>query len=83
MSPRGRTAGAGPGRVHELMHGRLQIREYTDKNGDNKTSSEAIILELEFIDRKHVDGNGNNANTSVKNSGGNGYTEMPNEDLPF
>lgn len=35
-----------------LVEGRLQIRPYTDKNGDKRTSTEVIVNSMDFVDSK-------------------------------
>ena len=35
-----------------LLEGRLQIRQYTDKNGNKRTSAEVVAERFEFIERK-------------------------------
>lgn len=35
-----------------LLEGRLQIRQYTDKNGNKRTAAEVVADRLEFIERK-------------------------------
>ena len=35
-----------------LLEGRLQIRQYTDKNGNKRTTAEVVAERFEFIERK-------------------------------
>lgn len=35
-----------------LLEGRLQIRQYTDKNGNKRTAAEVVADSFEFIERK-------------------------------
>lgn len=35
-----------------LLEGRLQIRQYTDKNGNKRTAAEVVTERFEFIERK-------------------------------
>lgn len=35
-----------------LLEGRLQIRQYTDKNGNKRTAAEVVAERFEFIERK-------------------------------
>lgn len=35
-----------------LLEGRLQIRQYTDKNGNKRTAAEVVADRFEFIERK-------------------------------
>lgn len=35
-----------------LLEGRLQIRQYTDKNGNKRTAAEVVTDRFEFIERK-------------------------------
>ena len=35
-----------------LLEGRLQIRQYTDKNGNKHTAAEVVTERFEFIERK-------------------------------
>ena len=35
-----------------MLEGRLQIRQYTDKNGNKRTAAEVVADRFEFIERK-------------------------------
>lgn len=35
-----------------LLEGRLQIRQYTDKNGNKRTAAEVVAERFEYIERK-------------------------------
>lgn len=39
-----------------LVEGRLQIRQYTDKNGNKRTAAEVVCGRFEFIERREQSG---------------------------
>lgn len=39
-----------------LVEGRLQIRQYTDKNGNKRTAAEVVCGHFEFIERREQSG---------------------------
>lgn len=58
-----------------LLEGRLQIRQYTDKNGNKRTAAEVVADRFEFIERKEQ-----NAPQSMEDFG----QQMPfDEEIPF
>lgn len=58
-----------------LLEGRLQIRQYTDKNGNKRTAAEVITDRFEFIERKEQ-----TAPQSMEDFG----QQMPfDEEIPF
>ncbi|WP_276633375.1 single-stranded DNA-binding protein [Phascolarctobacterium succinatutens] len=58
-----------------LLEGRLQIRQYTDKNGNKRTAAEVVTDRFEFIERKEQ-----TAPQSMENFG----QQMPfDEEIPF
>lgn len=58
-----------------LLEGRLQIRQYTDKNGNKRTAAEVVADRFEFIERKE----------QTESQGmGNFGQQMPfDEEIPF
>ena len=59
-----------------LAEGRLQISKYKDKEGNERTSTEVVVDNVEFADsKKKEQGNGN--------SGNGNYDYDPLEDAPF
>lgn len=67
-----------------LVEGRLQIRKYQDKQGQNRTVSEVIADRVEFIERKEKDAHMQNS------AAGNGFESMGqdvtsqfDEEIPF
>lgn len=67
-----------------LVEGRLQIRKYQDKQGQNRTVSEVVADRVEFIERKEKDAHTPN---SVAGSGfesmGQDVTSQFDEEIPF
>ena len=65
--------------------GRLQINKYTDKEGNNRWSTDVIINDFEFMQDK-VNG-GNSSNNSTQNTQQNNnddYVEVEDgDDIPF
>lgn len=58
-----------------LLEGRLQIRQYTDKNGNKRTAAEVVADRFEFIERKEQ-----TAPRSMEDFG----QQMPfDEEIPF
>lgn len=58
-----------------LLEGRLQIRQYTDKNGNKRTAAEVVADRFEFIERKEQ-----TAPQGMENFG----QQMPfDEEIPF
>nr|DAF38144.1 MAG TPA: Single strand binding protein [Caudoviricetes sp.] len=58
-----------------LLEGRLQIRQYTDKNGNKPTAAEVVTDRFEFIERKEQ-----TAPQSMEDFG----QQMPfDEEIPF
>lgn len=77
-----------------VVSGRLQLRKYTDKDGNNRTVAEVVADNVYFADSKKEEGNGNSygdlSNSPVPESspslrGTNGFTDLPDDDdeLPF
>ncbi|MCH4097257.1 MAG: single-stranded DNA-binding protein [Acidaminococcus provencensis] len=67
-----------------LVEGRLQIRKYQDKQGQNRTVSEVVADRVEFIERKEKDAHTPN---SVAGGGfesmGQDVTSQFDEEIPF
>lgn len=58
-----------------LLEGRLQLRQYTDKNGNKRTAAEVVTDRFEFIERKEQ-----TAPQSMEDFG----QQMPfDEEIPF
>lgn len=66
-----------------VVSGRLQIREYTDKEGNKRTAAEVVADNVYFGERKDVDRRTNETPKGVKSDGA--FEEMldDNADLPF
>ena len=67
--------------------GRLQINKYTDKDGNNRWSSDVIISDFEFMQDKGSNNNSNSSNSSqnVQQNNTEDYTEVigDEDDIPF
>lgn len=57
-----------------LVEGRLQTSKYKDKDGNERTSTEVVVDNVEFADSKKKE---------QGNSGGGNYDYDPLEDTPF
>lgn len=67
-----------------LVEGRLQIRKYQDKQGQNRTVSEVIADRVEFIERKEKDAHTPNSGAgSGFESMGQDVTSQFDEEIPF
>lgn len=67
-----------------LVEGRLQIRKYQDKQGQNRTVSEVIADRVEFIERKEKDAHTQNyAAGNGFESMGQDVTSQFDEEIPF
>jgi len=75
-----------------LVEGRLQIRDYQDKDGQKRRAAEVIAQNIEFLDTKQSVGNGSttSSTTSSASPAKSGYdvssfgTEVfPEEEIPF
>lgn len=67
--------------AHQFLHkgakiyveGKIQTREYTDKQNVKRSITEIVISEMQMLDSKNANGNnanGNNANNGAYNNGG-------------
>ena len=82
------------GRV-AVVEGRLQIRNWTDKDGNKRSSAEIVVSNVYFGDAKKTDGQSSGGDAGSKNDngfdlppdfqpGGDDFSEMGDEeDLPF
>lgn len=62
-----------------LVEGRLQIRQYTDKNGNKRTAAEVVCGRFEYIERR--------ADVPAQQQATNGFNDMGSqvfdEEIPF
>lgn len=77
------------------LTGRLQVSQYKDKNGNNRYSTDVIVIDMEFVDTKEESGMfGSNSNNSAEAetagaaipngfSIDNEYEDDVDEDIPF
>ena len=69
-----------------IVAGRLQIREWTDKEGAKRRSSEVVAENVYFGDSKTSENNRSNVGTQEPAAAyeeANGFTELEEDDLPF
>ena len=67
-----------------LVEGRLQIRKYQDKQGQNRTVSEVVADRVEFIERKEKDAHTPNSGAGRGfESMGQDVTSQFDEEIPF
>ena len=63
-----------------LVEGRLQIRSYTDKNGNKRTAAEVVCGRFEFIERREQGDQGEPQPQGMESFG----QQVPfNEEIPF
>lgn len=73
------------GRV-AVVEGRLQVREYTDKEGHKRKAVEVLAENVYFGDsKKESDGGSYNSGPVSSGGGGSNFSELENDDgdLPF
>ena len=62
------------------IEGRIQVRKYTDSNGNNRTAFEVVANNIHFVDSK----SDNNTESNTGYVSAPEYEELPNDqDLPF
>lgn len=79
-----------------VVEGRLQLRDWTDKEGNKRRSAEIIASSVYFADSKPKDGQGSGGKAKAKDddfelpadfcsSGGSDFADIPDDDgdLPF
>ena len=67
-----------------IVDGRLQSREYKDKNGNNRRAVEIVAGSVYFGDSKKDKGDDNSTPAPVKESAQGGFAEIRDEgELPF
>ena len=72
-----------------LVEGRLQIRDYQDKDGQKRRAAEVVAQNIEFLDTKQAVGNGTDGtmSTAPAKSGYDvssfGTEVFPEEEIPF
>ena len=65
-----------------VVSGRLQIRGYTDKEGNKRRVSEVVAESVYFADSKKEESSGNSASTSGGYGGGYNAPEYPGYSAP-
>lgn len=75
---------AGRGRLI-AVEGRLQMRDWTDKNGNKRRSYEVQADSVYFADNRRSDGNDTAQSRNAAESAADGFTEVGEDDgeLPF
>jgi single-strand DNA-binding protein len=65
--------------------GRLQINKYTDKEGNNRWSSDVVVSDFEFMqDKGNNNSSYNNSSQTPQQSSDTDYVEVEDEgDIPF
>lgn len=67
-----------------VVDGRLQIRPYTDKDGNKRTATEVVAEHVYFADSKPSDGLQGRTENNVPVAGSDGFSELDtSDDLPF
>ena len=66
-----------------LVEGRLQMRDYTDRDGNKRVAAEIVTDSVHFADRK--DDGGANSGADYGATGNDGFAELSDNDgeLPF
>lgn len=62
-----------------VVTGRLQLRDYTDRDGNKRRAAEVVAESVYFGDSN----NGNRGAENGDNYESGGYTDMGDDDLPF
>lgn len=75
------------------IEGSIQTRKYTDKEGNNRTSFEIVANNVQFIEPKRSESNGENLPSQHQKTSqnenfstftaNNEFTEIADDDLPF
>lgn len=73
------------------IEGSLRMNQYTDKDGNKRTTYEVVVNNAHFVESKRDNGNGENLSSGTQNGSQNlsnnaqeGFTEIaPDDDLPF
>ena len=63
--------------------GRLQTRNYEDKNGNKRKVCEVIVTDFDFVDKKSDSSETPSEAQEFSNVGSDDFTEIPDEVLPF
>ena len=66
-----------------LVEGRLQTSKYKDKNGEDRTSNEVVVDQVEFAGGKKDGNNSSNSNTRKPDNDPFGGEPIDEEDTPF
>lgn len=65
-----------------LVEGRLQIRDYQDKEGQKRRASEIIAQNIEFLDTKAAQAS-QPPKDGIDHAGAMGIEVFPDEEIPF
>ena len=67
-----------------LVEGRLQMRDYTDRDGNKRVAAEIVTDSVHFADSRKDDG-GSNSGADYGATGNDGFAELSDNDgeLPF
>ncbi len=66
-----------------LVEGKLQIREYQDKEGQKRKAAEVVADLVKGLDRREQDGEGGGSGYAQSSGGGGGgYDQTPREEAP-
>ena len=68
-----------------VVSGRLQLRKYKDKDGNNRTVAEVVADNVYFADSKKEETNGGYDTPAPDNFPANSFADLPDDDdeLPF
>ncbi len=68
-----------------VVEGRLQIRDYTDRDGNKRTAAEVVADNVYFGDSKRDAEGGGNGGYAAPQQPGDGFVELEDDDgaLPF
>lgn len=66
-----------------LIEGRLQTSKYKDKNGEDRTSNEVVVDQVEFAGGKKDGNNSGNSNMHKPDNDPFGGEPIDEEDTPF
>ena len=61
------------------IEGRLQSREYTDRDGNNRSKLKVVVENFQFVDSRGGSGGGGNAPTASAPA----HQSVPEDEIPF
>lgn len=66
-----------------VVEGRITTRKYTAQDGSNRKVVEVVASHIYFADSGKADGQSGAQAAPAQNDGSGGFTEVPDDELPF